>query len=272
MNISAYSILDNLGLPRPNTFEFDTILNSNDSKVYFLRTKHGTQIKKFLNASELKSEKDLYQKFIKDRIIIQIEDGILSNMGGCAVVYGENIYTEIVIGHLSGLLLNGWVSLRTLNQNDKFFKRMLSQTLMVKQTIEKNEVVQIDNINHSVLEQISKKVSIQLSIINSLIMLEFIIDSNLDVYYVDVKDFPFNIDFLKLFSRDTEDLLLYSKNYKVYNPSDIIDNDASIYKNDFNIENLSQINSDTIISIKDSALLSHFVTRSLKSGLRFLIK
>jgi len=271
MNISAYSILDTLGLKRPRTFELESLLSLNDSRIYFVRTKQGAKIENFIKASEFKCSKDQYFKLLKNHAIIQIEEGILSNIGGCAVVHGDAIYTEIVLGHLSGLLLEGWLSLRTLKVEEQSFNKMISQSLMIEQTYEKNRKIKTGKFSNSVLRTISELVTTQLSKIDSHLLFEFIVDSDHNIYFVDVKDFPYNINYLNVFSGGMDNKLIYSRDDLLTGIIGSIDNHSNIYKGDFRIANESKIGPNTILSLNDYPLLSHFVTRGLSRSLNLII-
>lgn len=271
MDISAYSILDTLGLKRPMTFDFDNLLGLNNSKIYFVRTKKGTKLKNFIKASEFQHSKDLYLKLLKNQTIIQIEEGILSNKGGCAVVHGDAIYIELVLGHLSGLLLEGWLSLRTLNVKERFYSKIIPQSSMIEQTYEEYKKVKMCNFSSDVLGNISGAVTSQLSKVKSNLLFEFIVDFNNNIFFIDVKNFPYNINYINLFSSDKDNKLLYKKDDTIADDPEYIDKLDNIYNGSFAIANESKIGSNSIISLNDYPLLSHFVTRGLSRGLKLII-
>lgn len=266
MEKDAFRRLKELSLPFPKTYQIEQLIEkSSPDKLYFLRYQDKTDFPKYVNSDYLREHSILFRRLVSEGKISQIADAIVTLLGGCVVTRGADRYVELVSGHVSGLLSYGWCYTRAyLSNNDKAIV-LIPQMQMIEQVPNVNRISPVKLISPDLVSYLIDSCEVLLQKIHSRYLLEFIVSTEHRVYFVDIKDYEWQIDFAALVEKTKEERLLYQH-------SDNLDVLANIYDGSFSLNNLGAINQSTTIRLADHALLSHFITYSLKNGIAGIIK
>jgi hypothetical protein len=260
MEEDAYHKLEKLSLPCPKIYLLDELVEeASENKYYYLRYRTKVDLPKFVSSRYLSEHLDLFRKLCIEGKLIQIEEGIVSVIGGCVVTMPSPRYLELVSGHLSGLLKNGWCFLRAYLYDTDWSKTLLQQKLMIEQRIEGTRVSPSAHIEQQVIDSLLSSVRQLLQKIELNYLFEFIVDDNNHIYFVDLKQYSWSIDYASLLEKRKEGYPIYSRNRVPVN--------ERTYDGEFSLEKLDQIDASTIIRLKNNALLSHFITYSLRNGI-----
>lgn len=261
MQLNSYQRLDTLSLPHPNVYKLNELIEENSSqKWYYLRYLKKTTLPLYATSAELSRRANDFSELTTEQNLVQIEQCILSQIGGCVVTQGSLRYIELVVGHLSGLLLNGWCQVRVYLDGKTRHTRLANQDLMIDQKIQGNRVLQATRLKAELVDMLISSVEKLIVEINSNLFFEFIIDSKNQIYFVDTKEYPWKVDFYTVVSTNDAGSFIYKNE-----PQDV--RPCRIYEGPFELENLNQIDTHTIIRLGNHAALSHFVTRSLRKGI-----
>jgi hypothetical protein len=261
MEKDAYHKLQELSLPFPATYQIEELIKeASPEKLYYLRYQPKMNLPKFVNSKYLSEQADFFRQLEAEQKIAQIEDGIVSVIGGCVVTTDSTRYVELVSGHLSGLLLHGWCYVRAYLSGAKWNRKLVPQKLMVEQLIEGNRISLAADIKEELIDTLLTSVKNLLRNIESNYLFEFIVDRNSQVYFVDIKRYEWMIDYAPLLETRPEEHMIY-KNDKF--PPSV----EKKYQGEFSLEKLEKIDASTVICLKDNALLSHFITYSLRRGI-----
>src|SRR5437868_5899521 len=131
MERDAYRTLREMGLPYPRTFTIERLALSKRNQLLYLRSTPEAKLRGFIESAELRGKLPLLRRLIREGRIKQIESGIRSVNGGCAVVTEGGTFFELVTGHLSGLLRRGWCSWQVFARGGRIIARSRSQRQMV---------------------------------------------------------------------------------------------------------------------------------------------
>ena len=261
MELNSYQKLETLSLPHPKVYKLEELIEENSpQRWYYLRYHQKTTLPLYATSAELNQRANDFRKFVTEQNLIQIEQCILSQIGGCAVTQGSRRYIELVAGHLSGLLLNGWCQIRVYLDGKTQHTRLENQDLMIDQEIQGNRALRATRLKAELVDKLINSAEKLVAAINSNLLFEFIVDSKNQICFVDTKDYPWLVDFYAVVSTN------YAGGF-VYKNESLGVKSCQIYEGSFELENLHQIDTSTIIHLGSHAALSHFVTRSLRKGI-----
>jgi hypothetical protein len=131
---------------------------------------------------------------------------------------------------------------------------------MIEQLIEGNRVSPAADLKEKQIDTLLTSVENLLKNINSNYLLEFIVDRDSQVYFVDIKPYDWMIDYAPLLETRSEEHIIY-KNDK------FLPSVEKKYQGEFSLERLDEIDASTVICLRNNALLSHFITYSLRKGI-----
>jgi hypothetical protein len=266
MDLEAYAKLDVLSLPRPKMYRLEELIReSSPDRFYYLRTQQGANLPQLVSSADLHLKADDFRRLTISREIIQIEEWIPSIVGGCVVTRGSLRYIELAAGHLSGLLLHGWCQIRRCIAENVRHTQFTEQKLMVEQTVKGKRIVPAARIGEDLAGKLITEIERLLAEITSGLLFEFIVDATAAIYFVDIKDYPWPVDFCPAVSDQSAEGILY-KDESLYRGDD------QIYDGAFELENLRHVNRHTIIRLGSYAVLSHFITYSLRKGVPSIIR
>jgi hypothetical protein len=261
MEKDAYSKLNELSLPLPATFQIeDLIKEASPNNLYYLRYESDINLPRFVSSQYLSERAPLYRQLAEEKKITQIEEGVVSVIGGCVVTNNSGRYVEIVVGHLSGLLLNGWCYLRAYFEGGKWTRQLLPQKLMTEQLPEGDCVSPAIDLKEGEIERLLSSIENLLQHIQSNWLLEFIVDCDTRVYFVDIKAYSWRMNYASLFDATRSGTMVYKGEYSLRGTE-------MKYHGEFTLDNLNKVGGSTIICLEDHALLSHFVTYGLRRGI-----
>lgn len=265
MELNAYQKLQILSLPHPKVYELEELIEENlPEKWYYLRYHPGTTLPPYATSADLNQGVNDFRKLIMDQKLFQIEECIISQIGGCAVIHGSLRYIELVAGHLSGLLMHGWCQVRVCLNRKTRHTKFAEQKLMVDQAIQGNRIIQATPLKEGLVDKLIRSVERLVAKINSNLLLEFIVDAKHRIYFVDVIAYPWPVDFYSVVSGDDTRRFVYKNESLSVKP-------YRIYGGSFELENLHQIDTHTVIHLGNHAALSHFITRNLRKGIAGII-
>jgi hypothetical protein len=261
MEKDAYRKLKELSLPFPATYRIEELIKEGSpSKLYYIRYQPKMNLPKFVSSKYLSEQADFFRQLDAEQKIEQIEDGIVSIIGGCVVTRDSARYVELVSGHLSGLLLQGWCYVRAYLDGTKCDRKLVPQEMMIEQLIEGNRVSPVADMKEELIDALLTSVENLLKSIKSNYLFEFIVDRDNQVYFVDIKPYDWMIDYAPLVRIEQEGRMIY-KNDK------FLPSIEKKYEGEFSLDKLDEIDASTIICLRNNALLSHFVTYSLRRGI-----
>ncbi len=261
MEKDAYQKLQELSLPFPATYQIEELIQeASPEKLYYLRYQPKMNLPKFVSSKYLSEQADFFRRLNVEQKIAQIEAGIVSVIGGCVVTRGSSRYVELVSGHLSGLLLNGWCYVRAYLSEGRWARKLVPQKLMVEQMIEGNRVSTAADMKGELIDSLLDSIENLLKRIESNYLFEFIVDSSNQVYFVDIKKYDWIIKYAPLIKKREEESIIYENDT-------LLSGAEKKYQGEFSLDKLDQVDASTIISLKNNALLSHFVTYSLRRGI-----
>lgn len=261
MERNAYHKLAALALPHPEIYSLDDLIKENSAeKFYYLRKKPETDVPQVVSSATLNQDSDLFRNLITTHKIAQIEEHIVSAFGGCLVTQGRSRYMELVLGHLSGLLMHAWHQVSAYMEGNTTCTKVIPQELMVRQVNGLKQTVPAISFEDGSTINLIRTIKGLIDQIGNNLLFEFIIDSKYRMYFVDLKDYPWLLDFRSLFSTNCEKKLIYHKTPTAFEP-------GQIYDGCFELKSLDQINRNTIIRLRNRAVLCHFVTYSLRRGI-----
>lgn len=271
MNADAYRTLDELSLPRPRTYELKHILeNESSERLFYLRydtpfASEHAGISRFATAEQLRHSTDRYLNLYRRGLLLQIEDGIISVYGGCVVTAIPGVYVELVAEHLSGLLLHGWLNGRIYASGRTTLRRSYPQRLMVRQSPDGNTIQDSPPIDDAVIGTIAQRAIQMTSRIPEKMFFEFVADDSRLVWFVDVKPYAWHIDFKKLCDGSP------TTSTRVYQKAANCHSSPEVYTGPFEIEKLNRLPRGAHVAVNGNALLSHFITRGLRSKIAALL-
>ncbi len=269
MTSDAYQKLAKLGLPYPSISSLEDVLSESTlpDDYFFLRTKKTHNLPKYANKQYFVNNYERMLELIHNGILMQIEPGILSKYGGCVLNQSGYTYIELVIGHLSGLLLNGWCSQRSLFFDTEFKQTSINQAEMVEIDYQNHQIKKSRKIDRPQMEKLARNINHYMRNIDKY-LLEFIVDYNDNIFFVDYKDYVWQMDFEVIFDNK-------AKEGNIYTGGDTVGFDEStsdLFTGRFMLESLDRVHPNTILVLNNNALISHFVTYSLRNGLSTIIK
>jgi hypothetical protein len=133
---NAYSLLNEKGLAAPGLYTFNMIKNSLPDKLYYLRYNNQlSEIKSHvLKGSDIIKNASELEVHLKNKILIQIEDVILTISSGALYIYDDIVYGEYCEGHPITLLRRGLCGRRFLvTKNKEVFELRALQNWIAKQ-------------------------------------------------------------------------------------------------------------------------------------------
>jgi hypothetical protein len=201
MTPNAYEMLATWHLPYPATYTLNCLLDSTDErKMIFVRRKGpDSEGPRFISVGELLRAKEKYEELIKVGRVLQFEEARISTNGGCVAYLEADIYAEFVAGHLSGLLRHGWWQHRTLEREGHTLRAAVQQTAMVQQTIDGTSIVPARQLPSRSIDNLQKTLVRYADNVTRPVLLEFIVDANEEVFFVDYKPYPRGVDFACIF-------------------------------------------------------------------------
>lgn len=259
MTPNAYSSLRTWGLPHPRLYDFEAILSGRPGRreSYFVRYRSGSALSTFVSTEELHLKANEYRAMIQNGQIIQIEESIQSVHGGCVLKTPKYTYIELGAGHLSGLLRQGWCQYRYHCAGERETMTRVEQFRMVKQSHDGNRIVPSLPLSDEALSSFAIRVAAAVDGLGGRTLFEFILDEQSQIFFVDYKEYPWTVDFSNIFANGrTTGCLLYGADPQ----------SAQRYEGSFDLSQLVNVNSNTVIHIGSHAALAHFVTYSLQSG------
>lgn len=269
MESGAYQQLEAFGLPHPPTITLEeAVADPSADNFYYLRFNTPGTYPSVLSSLEMANqERELWHLRTSGRLL-QIEPLVVSQAGGCAFANDGEIYAELVIGHLSGLLLNGRCQLRLMiSPSDTYILRRMRQSMMVAQSPPKMLDQQALSLETPVLFGLTCRALELLPRLPPKTLLEFIITDSGVVYFVDIKPHPWDLRYKRLFADSGSQEPVYTRPLFAGDcPSKEADS-PNIYQGSLDLKLLDRVTSNTIIKLGDHALLSHFVTYSLRRGI-----
>jgi hypothetical protein len=266
MEKDAFKRLKELSLPFPKTFQLEQLIEEASSdNLYFLRYQQETDLPKYVSSEYLREHSIFFRRLVAEDQISQIAETVITTIGGCIVTRGTERYVELVSGHVSGLLSYGWCYARAYFGNSDTAIVLTPQMEMVEQVPGVNRIVPVKVIDSDMLNYLVRYCETLLRKIDSDYLLEFIVSDKHQVYFVDIKDYKWQIEFAALVTESKEERLLYRHNGKL----DVL---ANVYDGSFSLNNLEAVNQSTTIRLADQALLSHFITYSLNKGIAGIIR
>lgn len=266
MEKDAFRRLKELSLPFPKTFQLEDLLKeASPDSLYFIRYRNETDLPKYVSSEYLSEHSSLFSRLMMEGKISQIANTIITQIGGCIVTRGAERYIELVAGHVSGLLLHGWCYARVYLCDNNAVTVLIPQMQMIEQLPYINRVAPASVIGSDLLSYLVSSCNTLLQGIDSKCLLEFIVSDEHQIYFVDIKDYKWQVNFAALVSEGKENRLIYGGR-------DRLDVLANVYDGDFGLNNLKVVNQSTTIRLADHALLSHFITYSLKKKITAIIK
>ncbi len=253
MEPATYAILDRLGLRRPLTTTVDRILKENQpEKSYYLRRRLGSVLPQFVTSGQIASQIQQYKTAEQSGNLIQIEEYILSTHGGCTLVHSDGIYSEFVVGHLSGLLLRGWCGQRTW-LGGTVLVRDLHQPQYVENSPRGTTVLASPRTIPATFERLRAQLPSLLSGVPVGTLVEFI-GTDEDLWFVDCKQYPWHVDFKGILTASSA-VTVYTKEGR---------SGSTIYDGPFDVSLVDSLASETTVILRNQAILSHFITRGLR--------
>lgn len=266
MQENAYSKLDTLSLPRPRTFDLHNLSQSHPNiDQYYIRYRKGFNGPSYIGFHDLNKWMGFLKSGLANGDIIQIEEGILSNYGGCLVASPTDIFSELVKGHLSGLLLHGYCGARMLWSNFNLNKIIVNQSKMVHQSIKDKSIVPTLGLDEIEIDSLIKSIEGGISNFISETLFEFIFDNEQQIYFVDCKPYPWimNYDPLLVPEYNSANEFIWKSDFE---------GESSIYDGSFDIDLVNDVEHHHIIKVGSQAMLSHFCTYNLRKGIAGIIK
>jgi hypothetical protein len=266
MEPNIYHKLEALSLPHPRVYQLEELIKEDSTeKLYYLRRHPQVDLPSFVTSAYLSQKANDFRKLLADGKIVQIEEFMMSILGGCVVTEGSYRYVELLAGHLSGLLLHGWCQVRAYVDQKMECTRFLEQNLMVEQTIQGYRTTRAVPIRRELVAHLVISVDSLSGHIKSPFLFEFMVDASNQIYFVDMKDYPWELDFYSLvLSHDEQDF--------IYKQRPLNNSYEQIYEDSFDLRNLCRVNSNSVIRLGNQGGLSHFVTYSLKKGILGIMK
>jgi hypothetical protein len=251
MEEGAYEVLERQGLPHPCVHKLRDLQHTAGGRLFFVRLRSGIGRSRVYTCDSIRAGFDDLLGSEERGEIIQIEDAVHSIGGGCLVVDEGVAYMELVDGHLSALTLSAALQQRVLKRGEDIRRRLHVQREIVEQS--GNASISASETRHDP-EQTIAGVFAMTGHINERLLLEFVIDRSHRIWFTDAKKYPWPIVF--------ENALV--ENGVVWNDGAA---GGLLYSGPFTLPNLKAVTRNSTLVLGDAALLSHFVTYSLRQGI-----
>lgn len=255
MRPGAYETLDSLGLPRPLTYNPQQLLESPDPPDrVLLRFGEGPGVPRIYSRHEAlqlaKSDTDDADPQLT------FEEAIDSGLGGCLLHDADDeLYVELVDGHISGLLLHGWVGFRWLSngggRTSSVTRQQSAHRFRSGRLVEERPRPVDEGRGRRAIEALAslgpktRRAS----------LVEFVIAPDQRLLFVDEKEYPTALALRALFS--PQDAVLLEGD---------AEHPSAVYDGPLDAQVLDELPPMCLRIHRDDAVLSHFVTRGLSSG------
>lgn len=197
MHPDAYRRLDEFGLPRPRAFSATELLALKDVPTVLLRGGYGPGRPGFFSPREAATR--LLETGAKE---MKADEAIVSDAGGCAVVQGTEFYMELVDGHLSGLLRDGWCNGRFWASKTESSIRKVEQEVAIDYSSLEPSHRRGADVTDALGTPLWPEIKRYCERLPRSTLVEFIVTPALTPVFVDLKPYPWNVDFKKLFSEE----------------------------------------------------------------------
>jgi len=258
-----------LGLRRPATWTVPQYIASNPSKDWlYVRAPAEMNFRGLRSKSEVLDWIRSSAADPEEQSRTQIDE-VIDTRVGCVLVKAKLLYMEFAIGHLSQLLRKGDLYVRSL-VNKPFPDEAEAEWRLGSQ---KFSIVLRDGaetrhqIHHAeateLIQHLQHEVRIAAQQIPDGHLAEVLADDHGNVYFVDIKPYPWQIHFSQLFTANAEPGATLFENTAA--------NPTAPYVGPFDFPAAELPDSAKYICLESRALLCHFVTYSLKNGLGKLL-
>ena len=261
MNLNAYAELDRVALPRPRVSDLEEVVDENSESVFY-HVRYGTTRKgpTVITSAWAHRNRGLLHSLRASGDLLQLERAVLSSFGGCLLTAPRESYVELVIGHLSGLLLRGWCAARSLHGQTDRMIRSCQQPTMMEQQLPTIVEAAADEADRSVIDAILGRAHGYATAAPEGSLLEFIVDRDGAVLFVDIKEYPWALDLRCL----VEDSL--GDDRVVYRQPGWQQRGRAAYVGPYDLAAWEHARMYPHLVLGDHAMLCHFVTYSLRAG------
>ena len=251
MHPDTYPRLDELGIPRPLTFTVTELLALEGVELVLVRGAAGRGRPAFLTPADAAA----WILASGDPNLLANE-AIGSDSGGCAVKQAGGVYLELVDGHVSGLLRDGWCQYRAWATPQEFRLVRVTQQDAVDFASLEPAIRPARAIPEETIRQVLSQVRPHIDRLPLNTLTEFILTPDLQPLFVDLKPYHWAIRFALLFD-DSSEPWLYGET------SDPISAWIRCPRPSTDAESLTDA---TGIMLDSGAALSHFVSYGLQAG------
>ena len=198
----AYAILDKLKLPRPVVYEIGDIKHLDpETPIYVRGQRNIAGINRRSTAGELSKYEQTLSGLYDRRLLTSLEHSPSVYAGGASYISERRwVYSEVCVGHTSGLLLFGYCKARGFTQSGtNVVVRQEFQPTQIQQRRDGSVAVQSTVVPTAFIDHILTSIGRDLIAVGGPMLLEWIWTESNGALYVDAKPYLLRTGFDRLF-------------------------------------------------------------------------